>query len=281
MKRIEHYFIVFFLGLVLNIHAQIKTPAPSPVATINQKVGLLDVNVEYSRPSAKGRKIFGDLVPYNEIWRTGANASTKIEFTDDVTVGSIALKKGKYSFYVIPTEKEWTIIFNKNLTNWGADGYLETEDAGRTSAIASKSSTFVESFTLGVNNLAPNGCTIDIAWENTFVSVPVKFDTDSKVTESIKNVMAGPSQNDFHSAARYYYDNNKDMGQALSWINMAIEKGENFLMLRQKSLIQAKLGDTKGAIETAKKSKALAETEKNMDYVRMNEKSIEEWSKKR
>ncbi len=280
MKKIS-ILLAFILLFALNINAQIKSPAPSPTCTIVQKVGLIDVNVEYSRPSAKGRKVFGDLVPFNEMWRTGANASTKVEFTDDVTVGTIALKKGKYSFYTIPGEKEWTIVFNKNLTNWGVDGYDIKEDAGRTTVPVMKSNSMVETFTMGTSNLTGNSFNLDLVWENTIVSVPVKLETDSKVMESIKTVMAGPSQNDYNSAARYLYDNNKDMTQALSYINMALEKGEKFWMLRQKSLILAKLGDTKGAIETAKKSRAMAETEKNMDYVRMNDKSIEEWSKKK
>ena len=264
--------------------AQIKTPAPSPTAKLTQDVGLTNITIEYSRPSAKGRKIFGDLVPFNEMWRTGANASTKITFGDDVTIGgSNKVPKGTYALYTIPGEKTWTIIIHKNTTFWGTGGkdYKAEEDACRFDVAVQSVSPSVESFTIDVNNIKGNGADMVISWENTRVLIPFALDTDTKVMADIKAQMAGPSSNTLYQAARYYYDEKKDMAQALVWITQAMEKGgEKFWMLRYKALILAELSRYKEAIEAANRSSELAKAEDNADYPRMNDKSIGEWKNK-
>ncbi len=282
MKKSTFLMAVLLMAAAVS-QAQIKTPAPSPTAKLTQEVGLSNVTVEYSRPSAKGRKIFGDLVPFNEIWRTGANASTKVTFGDDATVGGNKVPKGTYALYTIPGEKTWTIIFHKNTSYWGTGGkdYKPEEDACRFEVAAQKSADLVETLTLDVTNLRNSGADIVLSWENTRVVIPFSFDTDSKVMADIKNQMAGPSANTFYQSARYYFEEKKDLPQALAWINTAMEKGgEKFWMMRYKALILAEMGRYKEAIEAANKSSEIARAEDNQDYPRMNDKSVNEWKGK-
>lgn len=275
---------LFVAGLVSisMVFGQIQTPASSPTATISQKVGLTDVKIEYSRPNAKGRKVMGELVPFNgEVWRTGANASTKISFSDDVTVGSTKLTKGTYALYTIPGAQQWTIILNKNTSLWGSDGYKVEEDAVRINVKSEAINPRVETFTINLANTKDESGDIEIIWENTRVAFTFTMDTDKKVMASIKSTMEGPSGDAYFASAVYYLEHGKDIKQAYEWINKSIAmNGERFWVLRQKSLIEAKMGNTSAAIQTAEKSKKLATEAKNMDYVRMNEKSIAEWSKK-
>ncbi len=264
--------------------AQIKTPAPSPTSKVSQDVGLIKVEVEYSRPSIKGRKIFGDLVPFGEMWRTGANASTKVTFSDDVQASNVSLPKGTYALYTIPGETDWTIIFYKDITIWGAPepkDFKEEQVAGRFKVPVQKMADKVETFTINIGNLTNNGADLELMWENTKVVIPITVDTDGKVMADIKSTMGGPSANDYYSAARYYYEAKKDLKQALGWVNSCLEKGgEKFWILRLKANIQADLGMYNDAITTANRSTELAKADGNTDYPRMNEKSIMEWKKK-
>ena len=265
-------------------YAQIKTPAPSPTSTIKQDVGLGTVEVVYSRPSAKGRKVFGELVPFSELWRTGANASTKVTFSEDVKVGGTALPKGTYALYTTPGAKEWSIVFYKNTKFGGTPckDYLESDVAAKFNVPVVALRDMVETFTINFSNLRNNGADLDICWEMTKVVVPIMTDTDTKVMADIKNQMAGPSGDMYYSSARYYYDEKKDMGQALEWINKALEKnGEKYWMLRLKANILAESGKHKDAIAAAERSMELAKADGNNDYVRMNEKSIAEWKMKK
>ncbi|MBK8967093.1 MAG: DUF2911 domain-containing protein [Lewinellaceae bacterium] len=265
--------------------SQIQTPAPSPGAKFTQDVGLIKVDVEYSRPSKKGRVIFGDLVPYGEMWRTGANASTKVTFSDKVTVGGKELNKGTYALYTIPGQKEWTIIFYSNTSYWGTPeekDFKEEEVAARFTVPAiTMENANVESFTIGIDNLKNDGAELYLLWENTYVGIPIKVDTDSKVMAAIKSTMAGPKAGDYFSAARYYHEQGQDQKQALEWVNKCLEMGgDKFWILRLKANIQAELGMYKDAIATAQKSTELAKADGNADYPRMNEKSITAWKAK-
>jgi hypothetical protein len=274
-------FVAVLAIFAANTQAQVLTPQASPSAKFTQTVGMTDVTVEYSRPSAKGRKVFGDVVPMGEVWRTGANASTKITFADSVEVGGKKLKKGTYAVYVIPQKDNWTVIFNNDLTLWGSDGYDEKKDAARVSVKPMTTKDKVETFTISTDNLTNNGGDLIIAWDDTRASVAIGVPTDQKVMASIKTTLDGPSANAYFNAGRYYFESGKDIQKAIEWMDKGMAMGgEKFWMLRQKSLAQEKAGDIKGAIETAKKSLEMAKKEKNQDYVRMNEKSIEEWSKK-
>jgi hypothetical protein len=283
MRNSTITLFIFLLLLGFTATAQIKTPAPSPTGRINQDIGLSTVEVEYSRPSAKGRKIFGDLVPFGEMWRTGANASTKVTFSDDVKVGGLALAKGLYALYTIPGQKEWTIIFYKNSNFWGIPGkdFSESDVAVRFTVPSTSTADFQETFTININNLRNASADFELIWENTRVVFPIILDTDEKVMADIKAQMDGPNANTYYQAARYYYDEKKDLNVALAWVNMSLDKGgEKYWILRLKAQILAELGRYKDAIETATKSSELAKTEGNGDYPRMNEKSIAEWKKK-
>ena len=271
--------------LVTLASAQIKTPQPSPTAKVSQEVGLSKVDLEYSRPSAKGRKIFGDLVPFGELWRTGANASSKITFGEDVKVGGTSVPKGTYAVYTTPGERQWEVVFYKNTTYWGtpepAEYKMEEIAAKVTVPVVALKET-VESLTMAINNLKNNGADLEISWENTKVAVPFTVDTDSKVMADIKTQMEGPSANTYYAAARYYFEENKDLKQELVWVDQSLTKGgDKFWILRLKANIQAGLGMYKDAIATAEKSSDLAKKEGNADYQRMNAKSIEEWKMKK
>lgn len=282
MKKI---ILFLFIALTFNVaDAQINTPQPSPAATLMQKVGLADVKIEYSRPSAKGRKIFGTTLPYGQMWRTGANSSTKITVSEDVTVAGNKLPKGTYAIFTIPTEKDWTVMFSKNL-NRGGNGdkdYKAEEDAIKFTVPAQKVMPAVESLTFNIGDLKDNSANIELLWENTKIAFPIVTDVDTKVMADIKRVMEGPSGNDMYAAAVYYLNSGKDLNQAYTWMNKSIEKGgEKFWTLRQKSLIEAGLGKYKEAVVTATKSKEMAAKDGNTEYVKMNETSIMEWMKKK
>jgi Protein of unknown function (DUF2911) len=281
MKKI---ILFLFVAFSLNIaQAQITTPQASPGATIMQKVGLVDVKIEYFRPSLKGRKMFGTNLPYGQMWRTGANGGTKITVSDDVTIAGNKLAKGTYSIFTIPNEKEWTVMFSKNLTRTGNGDkdYKPEEDAIKFMAKTEKVMPAVESMTFNISDLKDASATIELLWENTKIAFPIVTDADTKVMADIKRTMEGPSGNDMYNAAVYYLNNGKDLTQAYAWMNKAIEKnGEKFWMLRQKSLIEAGLGKFKDAIATATKSKEMATKEGNAEYVKMNETSMMEWMKK-
>ena len=277
------FLLLFCAFATLQINAQLTTPAPSPFSKVDQKIGLTDVSVEYSRPSKKGREVFGSVVPYNEVWRTGANAATKITFGDDVNFGGAEVKKGSYALMTKPGEKTWSImLYPHTSTSWNS--YLESGVQPITINVESVSmpkETDVETFMIGFDNLTNQSGMMYLLWERTFVPIDIKVNTDKTVEASIAKVMGGPTANDYFAAASYYYAEKKDLNKALEWVNTSIEKGnEKYWVLRTKSLIQADLGDKKGAIETANKSIELAKADDNPEYVRMNEASIAEWKKK-
>ena len=274
---------VAVLAVVASASAQIKTPAPSPSCKISQEVGLIKVDVDYSRPSSKGRKVFGELVPFGEIWRTGANSATKLTFSDDVMLGGNKVAKGTYALYTIPTEKEWTIIIYKNTTLGGNLKEVKDDElAAKFMVPSARLNDAVESFNIDFDNLRNAGGDMILSWEKTKVVIPITLETDAKVLADIKKVMAGPDAGAYYAASRYYFEEKKDMKQSLEWVNKALEMGgDKFWILRMKSQIQAELNMYKDAVATAEKSLELAKADGNMDYVRMNEKSIGEWKKKK
>ncbi|RXP52302.1 DUF2911 domain-containing protein [Lutibacter sp. HS1-25] len=275
------FILTLLVGLSSTINAQIKTPQPSPAAKLEQVVGLTDVTIEYSRPSMRGRTIFGDLVPYGKMWRTGANANTKITFGDNVTIDGQELKKGTYAIYTIPNEKNWDVIFYSDANNWGIpQQWDESKVAAKTTVDALTISENIETFTIEIDDLKTNSAVLGILWANIYVGVTFEVPTDKIASKSIETVMAGPTKNDYFQAASFYQAEGKDLKQALTWIKKACEGDDApFWYLRRMSLIQADMGDKAGAIATAKKSLAGAEKAKNADYIKMNKESIAEWSK--
>lgn len=281
MKKILVSITMFLV--CLPAMAQVKTPQASPKASITQTVGLTEVAVDYSRPSAKGRTIFGDLVTFGKLWRTGANQNSMVTFSDDVTIDGKTLKKGKYAIFTTPKADSWDVFFYTDTQNWGTpENWDESKVALKTSVKPESLNRNVETFTIAINNLDNNFAHLEISWEKTIIAVKFEVPTNKTAMASIDKALNGPSKEDYYAAGAYFYQSNGDMKKALEYVDKALSMSTDkpFWQLRQKSLIQAKLGDKKGAIETAKASLAAAEAAKNADYVKMNKESIAEWSKK-
>jgi hypothetical protein len=277
MKKVILYAAMFMMTLA--VKAQIKTPAPSPLQTLEQTVGLTDVTLVYSRPSVKGRAIFGDLVPFDAMWRTGANQNSMITFGDDVMIGETAVKAGTYAVFTKPGAANWEVYFYSDSQNWGTpEAWDESKVVAKVVAKTYAMPTSVETFTMSINNLKNDGANLEIIWDKTYVTVGFKVMTDKMVLASIDKVMGTPSGGDYYSAAVYYLETGKDINQAKTWIDNAVAlNGKAYWYKRQQSLIYAKSGDTKGAIKAAKASMVQAEAEGNMDYVALNKKSLKAW----
>ena len=281
MKKIIFALAVFISQFVAD--AQIKTPQASPRAIVSQMVGLTEVELNYSRPGAKGRPVFGNLVPFGKLWRMGANENTTISFSDDVIIDGKTLKKGKYALYSVPRIESWDIIFYTSTDNWGLpQEFDETKVALRTTVKEEALSKPVESLTINISGLDTSSAFLEIFWENSFVALKFEVPTQKTAMASIEKVLGGPTANDYYSAANFLFQSNTDIAKSLVYVNKSLElsKDKPFWFLRLKSLIQAKQGDKSGAIETAKLSLEAAEEAKNQDYVKMNRDSIAEWSKK-
>lgn len=278
--------ILFLFAMILANYfseAQIKTPSPSPKSTLTQMVGLTEVEINYSRPSAKGRVIFGDLVPFGKLWRTGANENSTVSFSEDVIINGKTLAKGKYALFTIPKPDTWEVIFYSATDNWGTpENWDETKVTLRANANSEILERNVESLTIGINNLDPNFGFLELSWEKTLVALKFEVPTQKAALANIEKALAGPTAGDYFSSAQYLFQSNVDVAKSLLYVNKALDMKQEkpFWYLRLKSLIQAKTGDKKGAIETAKLSLSAAELAKNQDYVKMNKDSIEEWSKK-
>lgn len=263
--------------------AQITTPAPSPAAEMEQVVGLTDVTVEYSRPGMRGRTIFGDLVPYGAMWRTGANKNTMISFSTPVMIGGKDLKAGSYAIFTKPAVDSWEVYFYSDTENWGTPRkWDDSKVAAMVKVPVQKMPMQVETFTITLDDLSNNGAHIGILWSDAYVAVPFSVPADKTVMASIDKIMAGPGAGDYYAAAVYMASNDKDINKAKEYMDKAMSLTEKpaFWQLRQQSLILAKSGDTKGAIAAAKKSLAGAMAEGNMDYVKMNKDSLKEWGAK-
>ena len=274
----KNIIVILLSALCLVAQAQVQTPQPSTASTVTNVVGLTDVKIEYSRPKAKGRKIFGAgtefLTPYGKLWRTAANTGTKITFSDDVKFGGTDVPKGTYLLLTIPGATEWTVILYKDVAMGGStDQYDQTKDQARATVKSEKLTEKVETFTLELSDFAENGksANLQIVWENTSVKVPITVDFDSKVMKSIEaNTKVNPGN--LFQAATYYFENGKDMKQALDWATTAAAaNADAYWVLLLKAKIQKSLGDKKGAMESSLASKAAADKAKNADYVKMND----------
>ena len=272
--------LIALVAMSLNVNAQIDTPAPSPTSKIEQKVGLSDVTLEYSRPSMRGRSVFGNLVPYGSLWRLGANANTKITFSDDVTVGGNTLKAGTYAIFATPNQTTWDVVFYSDASNWGTpQNWDESKVAAKVTVPVNTLPFEIETFTMAFDNLTSGSAFLGMFWENVYVGVEFKVPTDAKVSAAIEKTMKGPNANDYYASAVYYLSEGKDINQAKAWMDKAMSMTDKpeYWQLRQQSLIYAKTGDKKGAIEIAKKSLAGATEAGNKDYVKLNMDSLKEW----
>lgn len=272
------------LFVAAQVNAQIKTPQASLKSEIDQAVGLTNVSVDYFRPAKKGRLVFGDLVPYGKMWRTGANQNTVIEIDTDIEINGKNLPAGKYSLFTLPKAESWDVIIYKTTDNWGLpQKWNDSDVVMKTSVKPETLNKDVEYFTIDVTPRNNEQGTIDISWEKTIVHVPFKVPTHKIAMESINSSINENSKAaDYYAAGVYLFTSNTDVKKALDFVNksIAMQNGDApFYILRQKSLIQAANGDKKGAVETAKKSLEASEKAGNEDYVKMNRNSILEWSR--
>lgn len=266
----------FAVCTLFTADAQLKTPAPSPTQTIKQDFGLSNVELSYSRPAMKGRKIFGDLVPFGKVWRTGANNATTITFGEDVMIGGKKVTAGKYGLLTIPDKNSWTIIISKQTDVTSPTAYKEDMDVVRVTAETIKLRDNVESFTMQFADIKPNSSALHMMWEGTAVALPITVDVETKVMAQIDQMM-NKDNRPYFNAAMYYMDNGKDINQALAWLDKAVELQPNaFWIHHQRANALAKLGKKEDAKTAAKKSMELATTAKNDDYVKLNEKLLAE-----
>ena len=264
--------------------SQLKTPSASTASEVDQTVGLTEIEVEYNRPSKRGRDIFGNLVPFGKLWRTGANSGTEISFSTDVSINGENIKEGTYSIFSIPNEDSWSIILYSDTDLWSVPRNWDESKVVFQSEFSTNvyNSHIVETFTISFDDITNNDANLVFSWDDTFVQVPIEVPTRQLVENQIQSVMDGdPKSSDYYSAAVYYLQENNKLDIALRWMNKAMEMTENprFFQLRQQSLILAANGNYMEAVKVARKSLELSVKANNQDYIKMNNDSIEEWSK--
>jgi len=249
---------------------QLNTPQPSPTQEVKQNFGLSSIQLSYSRPAMKGRKIFGDLVPYGKVWRTGANGATTLTFGDDVIIGGTKIPAGKYGLLTIPDYSEWTVIITKQTDVTSPAAYKQSEDVVRVKVRPQDLGFSVESFTILFGDLTNTSCNLQLIWDNQVVSVPITTDIDTKITAQIKDLMEKDNR-PYFAAAMYYIESGKDLNQAVAWLDKATAANPDaFWMFYQKARALAKLGKKKEAMDASNKSVELAKAAKNDDYVALN-----------
>lgn len=252
-------------------------PEASPAASLKQRVGLTDIEITYSRPGVKGRAIFGALVPYGKIWRTGANSATNISFSTPVEFGGADVPAGTYGLYTLPGATEWTIVLSKRTDLWGAFKYDEKDDLVRVKARPIALAENIETFTIGINNISDESATLQLDWEKTRVPVVIKVDYAAQLMSEIEKTMSGPEANKpYHQAAQFYFDHGHDLARAREWVETATKENPGaYWSLHLQAKILAKLGDKAGAIAAAKKSIALASENGDAGYVKSNNDLLE------
>lgn len=280
MKSAATYFLIVSTFWVFGTSAQsLKIPQPSTQQKIEQDFGLGQITITYSRPNVKGRKIFGGMEPYGKVWRTGANAATRIKLTDSVWVEQHALAPGEYGLFTIPGAKEWTVIFNKIANQWGAYSYDSTQDVLRFKVKPGKLDQNMETFTVQFANASVDHCELQLFWEKTTLSIHFVTDVDARVMANIDELMKGEKK-PYYFAAIYYYNHDKDMNKALAWINefeKANPKADNAKYW--KARIQLKMGNKAAAIATATEGVKMATEDADVEYIRLNKEVLAEAGK--
>jgi hypothetical protein len=274
----------FYLALMTMLMAslvcfsqQIPMPQASPSSKITQQFGLSTVTVDYSRPSTKGRKIFGELVPFGQIWRTGANSATQITFSTEVSIGGQKVPAGTYALYAIPEKSHWTMILSKNTKLWGAIGYNPSEDQLRFDAQTSKTSKKSESFEIAFNGITDNSVVASVRWENTQVDFKIETEVDPIVMAEIQKQVIDANATDpalLFQAANYYFTTSKDLNQAYAWVKQSTDSDPKYWTMHLRAKIENTLGMKTEALDSATKSKELATEEGNPDYIALNERLI-------
>jgi hypothetical protein len=268
----KKFFAIAALAACTQLQAQVRMPQPSPTQTISQEFGMGKIEITYSRPNVKGRTLFGNktmLAPLGEMWRTGANGATKIKFTDVVMLGGKNIDTGTYVLYTVPGAKEWEVILNKGLSNWGTDGYKQEQDVVRFKVPAIKMSGAVETFTMQVANIQPESCEIHLMWGKTAVSIPVTTNIKDRLRSQIEAALQ-TDKKPFWQAANFYYEWDKDYTKALDNVEKAIAGNpKGFWMYMLKARIEKAMGNGEASKVSANKTIELATEAKNADYVRM------------
>lgn len=252
---------------------KVDFPAPSPACTIKQRVGLTDIEIAYSRPSMKGREIFGSngLVPDGKVWRTGANSATKITFSTPVKLNGADVPAGTYGLFTIPGEDTWTIILSKGSEQWGAYQYNEKDDVVRFKTTPIHLAEHIETFTIEFNELRDESADLNLVWDDVVVPIKIERELTATLVPQIETVMASDEKNKpYYQAAMFYYDHGQDLEKAKKWVNAAIAQREAHYIVYLKAKILAKLGDKEGAIAAANRSIELAKAAKDTGYVKMN-----------
>ena len=266
------FVICFLLGFNLCHGQRLKTPTLSPYSKISQQVGLTELALQYSRPSAKGRIVFGELVPYNKVWRTGANAATRITFKEIAKIGGKTIQPGEYAIYTIPRENRWTIIIHANtsLRSIAGGAYKPSNDVFRFE-IAPEKNTYVETFTCQFSEVKTNALKLDITWENTLISIPIEVEVDKKIESQMQVFMKNPEKiphRTYFEAAQYYSNNGKDLKDALNFIDSALNKSsENFRYGLLKAKILAKMNNYKEALTVVEIANNWAKNKNNANYI--------------
>lgn len=273
MKHSIQLLCAFVFAAVSGLSAQtLKVPAPSPLQTLKQAFALSDVTIEYSRPSAKGRVVFGDVVSYGKIWRTGANSATKITFGEDVKVQGTKVAAGTYALYTVPGKDSFQVMLYKDLKLGGdVANYNKDNEVLSFYVKTGKLTEKVETFTINVAAITASSANIEMSWENTSVAFNIVADIDATIMANIENTV-NKDNRPYYQAATYYYDNGKDLNTALTWVTKATEQNPKaYWIMLLKAKIENKLNDTAAAIVSANKVIALATEGKNADYVKMGE----------
>lgn len=272
--------VVIGASLLLSAQAQqpprLELPSPSPLGSLKQRVGLTDIEISYSRPSAKGRQIFGGLLPYGQVWRTGANGPTTISFSTPVKLNDTEIPAGKYALFTIPGESEWTIILNKDLTHSPLD-YHQTNDVVRFTAHSVQLAENIETFSIMINAIRDDSARIDLIWEHTAVPIHLKLDLVGMLQPKIEAAMSAEGdRKPYYQAAMFYYDHDLDLQKAKTWIEAIKPDQETYYIDNLKARILAKTGDKEGAIAAAKRSSELAQkSEGASGYLKLNQDLID------
>lgn len=276
----KKFFLLAATICSLNAFAQINMPQPSTTQKITQAFGMGSIELTYSRPNINGRSLLkenSDLAPLNKLWRTGANAATRLKFTDNVTIGGKRLDTGSYVLYTIPGKDNWEVILNKGLTNWGTDGYKEAEDVVRFKVKADKATGNTETFTMQFANIAFESCDLNITWGGTSVRIPISTNVKDRLRAQVEKALSAEkvNPNAYYPAANFYYEWDKDMTKALNAATKATEVNQNgFWIFLLKAKIQRDMGDKVGAKASAEKCIELATTAKNDEYVKLGSELI-------
>lgn len=275
---------LFFACITSLSFGQLNLPNASPDQEFKQQVGFTEVQVKYSRPNARGRTIFGDLVPYDQLWRTGAHDATTIWLSDSIKINGVNIPSDTFSLFTIPGKSEWTIIFNKVPEMHGTSDYAEANDQLRFKVKSEKAPRFYETFTIEINDLTKDGASIYMLWENTLVKFPLQSYADQKVMSEIADriiVKKEEKPSLYYQASLYYFNNNKDLNQAYEWVKVANGKTQEAAYLQLQAKIEASQGRVSEALATLTKSTELAKAKKLEPILKANEKLTQDWTNKK